>query len=570
MRMVKINGNNLSITNVIDVTRNYYEVVIDENAKKKVEACRKFVDYLVREKDIPVYGVNTGFASMANWVIPSDKTKTLQENLIWSHAAGVGQELPEDVVRAMMLLRANTLAKGHSGVHLKTIHTLVNMLNKKVHPVIPVQGSVGASGDLAPLSHMVLVMIGEGEANFNGKRMSGKQAMKEAGISVLSLDSKEGLALNNGAVVICAIGTLCVYDAEMLLKNACITLAISLEALKGKSFAYLPSVHDVRPHPGQRLCAKNVLRLIKDSKLIDSDSETQDAYSIRCAPQVIGSVIDALNYVRKVIKIEINSATDNPLLFIPEDFDEQKVKKIEISGRKYYKYNGNMAAISCGNFHGEPLAIALDLLGTAISEVGNISERRIARLIDVNLSKGLPSYLVIDPGLNSGFMIPQYTAASLVSENKILSHPASVDSIPTGENFEDHVSMGTISARKCKDIIKNVQVIIGIELLVATQAIDIRNRYMGAHKCDKCGQKIEKGRWNKERYNLNKNLEIKNLGKGTEAAYKCTRKKVNWRPHDQSRVMYEDINDVISLIRNGNIVTSVEKTIGELKVLEES
>jgi len=460
MHKVQIDGENLTIKDVVKVARENAKVAIPEKVKSRVKRCRSFLEELVKKKEV-IYGVNTAFGALSNITIPPEDTKTLQLNLIRSHSTGVGEPLSTDVVRALMLLRANTLAKGYSGIRLKTLETLVEMLNKGVHPIIPSKGSVGASGDLAPLSHMVLVLIGEGKAEYKGEVMNGKEAMEKAGIKPIQLDFKEGVALNNGTQLITAIAALTVHDAENLIKTAEAAAALSLEALLGVTDAFEEKIHKLRPHTGQAITAKNIREMVAGSKLVQTGKEAMkktgrphDPYSLRCTPQVLGAARDAIAYARKVVETEINSATDNPLVF-PEDG----------------------VCLSGGNFHGQPLSIAMDLLGIALAIVGNISERRIARLLDEKLNNGLPAFLIppqAKAGLNSGLMTTQYTAAALTSENKVLAHPACVDSIPTSANFEDFVSMGTTAAQKAAKILQNTQYIIAIELLCAAQAIDLR------------------------------------------------------------------------------------------------
>lgn len=376
------------------------------------------------------------------------------KNLIISHACGVGEPLDEEIVRGIMLLRANALAKGYSGIRLYTLNTLIEMLNKGVHPLIPEKGSLGASGDLAPLSHMVLVMLGEGKAYYRGQLFIGKEAMAKAGVPTIELTSKEGLALINGTQVMTSIGALAVYDGISINKTADIVAALTVEALNGVTDAYDYRVHRVRPHQGQINTAKNLLYLLESSQMTtrQGDIRVQDAYSLRCIPQIHGASKDAIKYVEDKVNIEMNSATDNPLIF--EDTKD---------------------VISGGNFHGQPMALSFDFLGIALSELANVSERRLERLVNPALSK-LPGFLAKNGGLNSGFMIVQYSAAALVSENKILAHPASVDSIPSSANQEDHVSMGTIAARKAREILENTRKVLAMELFAACQAIDLRGR----------------------------------------------------------------------------------------------
>lgn len=508
MKKVVIDGQSLTIDKVLDVARFGAEVVISEEAAIKVEKARQFVDELVDSKKV-VYGITTGFGKFSDVVISKEETKDLQRNLIISHACGVGNPFSEEIARAIMLLRVNNLSKGHSGVRPVTIQTLVDMLNKGVNPIIPEKGSLGASGDLAPLSHMVLVMIGLGEATYKGERMSGAEAMKQAGITPIELTSKEGLALINGTQVMTAVGTIAAYEAIQLVKLSDISAALTLEALNGITDAFDPRLHQVRPHQGQIDTAANMLRLVEESGLTTRQGEirVQDAYTLRCIPQIHGASKDALNFVVDKINIEINAVTDNPILF-PEDG----------------------VAFSGGNFHGQPMALPFDFLGIALSEVANVSERRIERLVNPQLS-GLPAFLTPHGGLHSGFMIAQYAAAALVSENKVLAHPASVDSIPSSANQEDHVSMGTIAARKAKEILFNAQNVIAIELLCAAQAIDFN--------------------------------DASKLGKGTAVAYKCIREVVD--KIEEDRVMNVDFNKIYDIIKSNVILSRVEEVLGALK-----
>ena len=514
-----IDGESLSTEDVVAVARGGAQVEIPQKVKEKVKKCRRVLEEFVRKNEV-VYGVTTGFGALGSVIIPTERIKELQSNLIRSHSAGVGKPVDRDVTRALMLLRANTLAKGNSGIKLETLETLVHMINKGVHPLIPEKGSVSASGDLAPLSHMTLVMMGEGEAEFEGETMSGEEAMEKAGISPVELDSKEGLALNNGTQLMTAIGALAVHDAERLIKNAEIAASLSLEALSGISDAFDERIHQVRPQSGQIATARNMRLLTRGSEIIKSGGEVveemgesmirapQDPYSLRCVPQVLGAARDAVAYTRKVIETEINSATDNPLIFADDG-----------------------ECLSGGNFHGQPISVAMDLLGIVLTIVGNMSERRVARLIDENLSHGLPAFLIhrdVEKGIHSGFMSVQYTAAALASENKALAHPASVDSIPTSANFEDFVSMGSIAARKAMEILGNVECIVAIELLCAAQGVEFR----GSEK----------------------------LGQGTRVAYSLIRERVPTLKED--RVMSKDIQAVTELIRSGEPVEAVEKGIG--------
>ncbi len=507
MNRILIDGNTLSIDDFINVVRHGYKVELSKDAIEKVKNSRKIVDELI-EEERAVYGITTGFGKFSDVTITKEETKLLQKNLIISHSCGVGKALDEEVVRGIMLLRANALAKGYSGIRLSTLNTLIDMLNKKVHPIIPEKGSLGSSGDLAPLSHMVLVMLGEGEAIYDGQILPGHEAMARAGIKPIELTSKEGLALINGTQAMTAIGGLTVYDSINLTKHADIISALTIEALNGIVDAYDYKLHRVRPHKGQINTAKNLLKLLDGSQMTSKQGEirVQDAYTLRCIPQIHGASKDAIEYVLEKVLIEFNSATDNPLIFA----DSKEV-------------------ISGGNFHGQPMALSFDFLGIALSEIANVSERRLERLVNPALS-GLPAFLTENGGLNSGFMIVQYSAASLVSENKVLAHPASVDSIPSSANQEDHVSMGTIAARKAREILNNTRKVLAMELLAACQAIDLRGK--------------------------------KGLGKGTEIAYNIVRKHI--KVLEEDRIMYKDIDICEDIIKSCKILNKVEEEIGSL------
>lgn len=453
MQTINIDGNSLSLEQVEQIARQRTPIALSAACLQKVQSCRAFVDAVIARGDV-VYGLTTGFGKFSTITIPQENIAELQLNLIRSHACSVGPAYTVEQTRAMMLLRINVLAKGHSGIRLQTLQTLVEMLNKGVHPVIPMRGSVGASGDLSPLSHLALPLIGEGEAEFEGDLLSGAEAMQRAGIQPVQLQAKEGLALNNGTQVMAALGVLSLLEAERLCQYADIGAACSIDALEGTPAAFAEQIQDLRPHPGQIASAANLRQLLQDSPLRESHrncGNVQDAYSLRCTPQVHGAVRDALAYVRSVLQIEINSATDNPLIFP----DAQQV-------------------ISGGNFHGEPLALALDMLAIAISELASISERRVEQLLNPALNRGLNPFLAKRPGIDSGYMIVQLTAAALVSENKVLAHPASVDSIPTSANQEDHVSMGSVSANKLLQVVDNVRNVLGIELMIAVHALEQR------------------------------------------------------------------------------------------------
>ncbi len=452
METVHVNGENLTLEEVGRVAHSQAKVELAEEASRRVAEARRVVEEKLKGGK-PVYGVNTGFGQLCEVRIPVEKVEELQVNLLRSHAAGVGETLDEESVRAVMVLMANNLAKGYSGIRPETLQALIDMLNHGVHPLIPCKGSVGASGDLAPLSHLSLVLIGEGEAIFNGNKLSGGEALREAGLKPIKLRAKEGLSLINGCQFSAGLGAMTLLDAEMCCRISDVAGALSFEALLGDIRAFDERIHQARPHPGQLAVASNLRRLLDDSPRVKSGErkeKTQDCYSLRCLPQVHGAVRDALSFVRQVLEREINSATDNPLVFARES---------EI--------------LSGGNFHGEPLALALDFMGLALSELANISERRIERLLNPHLS-GLPASLVKECGLHSGLMMAQITAASLVSENKVLAHPASVDSIPTSAGKEDHVSMSPIAAHKGRTILNNLQRVLAIELICGAQGLDLR------------------------------------------------------------------------------------------------
>ncbi len=455
MKNLLLDGNSLTLEDVAIVAScPLINIRLSPEAERKVEKCRAYVERIIAEKRI-VYGLTTGFGKFANINISKKDVDKLQENLIVSHAISVGQPYDITQTRAIMLLRANVLAKGYSGIRASTLKNLIQMINKGVHPIIPRQGSVGASGDLSPLSHLALVLIGKGRAEYQGIIMEGKTAMHKAGLKPLTLSAKEGLALNNGTQVMTGIGTLLLLQSEHLARAADVIAALTIDAMKGTPSAFDPLLHRTRPHSGQITSASNIFKLLKYSKLRESHRHclyVQDPYSLRCTPQVHGAVRDALDYVRRILEVEINSATDNPLIFP----DQDKV-------------------ISGGNFHGEPVAMAMDTLGMAMSELASVSERRTEQLLNPSLNRDLPPFLAARPGLDSGFMIAQLTAAALVSENKVLAHPACVDSIPTSANQEDHVSMGSISANKAIQIITNVSNVLAIELMIAIQALDCRN-----------------------------------------------------------------------------------------------
>jgi len=453
--MIVLDGKSLTLDDLHEIARNHVGVTIDESSKKRVQIAEAYVEKIAKE-DQAVYGINTGFGHLASVKIDKHALSDLQLNLLKSHACGMGEPLSIDVVRAMMALRINALIQGYSGIQLKTIEQLVTYLNLNIIPVVFEKGSLGASGDLALLSHMSLPLLGLGEVFYNNERLDAKIALEQAGIKPLEkLHAKEGLSLINGTQGMSAIGGLVLYDAIKLLDFSNLSLSMTMEALDAIIDAYHPMVHQIRHQDGQIEVAKRVLNILKGSAHVTRQNEkrVQDAYSIRCAPQVHGASLDALNHIKTIVEKEMNAVTDNPLIFV----DEQM-------------------AISAGNFHGQPLALAFDYLAIALAELANISERRIERMVNPHLSNGLPAFLAKYSGLNSGFMIVQYTAASLVSENKVLSHPASVDSIPSSANQEDHVSMGSISARKARSILDNARKVIALEMFTAAQAIDFKEK----------------------------------------------------------------------------------------------
>jgi len=468
MQALHINGNDLTLDDVRQVVYERQSVLLEPHARDAVERARSVVDHLV-ENEIVVYAVNTGVGHLADLHIPLQDVHKLQLNLVRSHCVGVGEPLPPDVTRAMMLLRANSLAKGFSGVRPVVIDTLCEMLTRSVLPVIPSQGSVGASGDLAPLSHLALGMIGEGEVLYDGARMAAAAAMKKADIKPLQLHAKEAISLINGTQAMLAIGVLALLEAEVLADAADVVGALTLDALKGTDVAFDERIQKARPHSGQVHVARNLRRLLEGSVIRQSHLEcqkVQDAYSLRCIPQVHGAVRDTLAHCRQVFEVEMNSAVDNPLVF-PEERKVGAPKRavgVTLPG----------VILSGGNFHGEPLAFALDFMAIAISALAGISERRLERLVNPALNEGLPAFLAPGAGLHSGFMMAQVTAAALVNENKVLSYPASVDSITTSGNKEDYVSMGMTSANKLRRVVTNVRNVLAIEAFGAAQAHNFR------------------------------------------------------------------------------------------------
>ncbi len=502
-------GRPLSLTDVVGVARHGTPVALCDDARARMATSRAFIERIVAEGRV-VYGVTTGFGKLANVRIAPEDVQQLQRNLIVSHAMGVGEPLSTEVVRAMLLLRAQSLAQGFSGIRLVVVELLLELLNRGVHPVIPSQGSVGASGDLAPLAHMALTLIGEGEAEYQGVRRPAAEALAAAGLTAVTLQAKEGLALINGTQAMTAIGALTVHDGQQLATACDIAAAMSLEALKGSRAPFDLRVTSVRPHPGAAETAANVLAISADSPVHASHADCdkiQDAYSLRCIPQVHGASRDGLRHAAEVVTREVNAVTDNPLVFADDDL-----------------------VISAGNFHGQPVALVMDYAKIAIAELANIAERRVEHMLDPAVS-GLPAFLARQGGLHSGLMISQYTAASLVSENKVLAHPASVDSIPTSANQEDHVSMGTTAARQCAMILENARWVIAVELLNATQALDFHAPLVP--------------------------------GPGVGAAVALIRSVVP--PLDADRIMTGDLAAVRLLITSGKLQAAVEKAVGELR-----
>jgi histidine ammonia-lyase len=506
---VSLNGDDLTVDDVWAVAVEHVPAALSEEGRAKMRAARELVERAASGEH--TYGINTGFGRFVEKTIPLELSEELQLRLLRSHACGVGEPYPDEVVRAAMILRANALAKGYSGARVETVKLLLECLNRGVLPLVPSRGSVGASGDLAPLAHLALPLVGEGWASVEGERLSGAEALARVGLEPLRLQAKEGLSLVNGTQFMGAIGALAIVRARRLVKTADIACALSLEALQGSRVSFQPEIHVLRPLAGQRASAANVVRLVEGSAIIEAHrwcSKVQDAYSLRCAPQVHGASRDLLRYAEETIAIELNSATDNPLVLVDR---------------------GEL--VSNGNFHGQPLAFALDGAAMALAELASISERRVERLVNPALSDGLPAFLTADGGLNSGFMIPQYVAAALVSENKVLCHPASVDSIPTSAGQEDHVPMGNASALKCWAVLANVEHELAIELLAATQAIEF--------------------------------LAPLEPGVGPRATHDFVR---SLSPTvDQDRPLAPDIARIAKAIRSGELVAAVEREVGELE-----
>lgn len=503
IKSVTIDGQSLTLDAFVAVSRFHAPVKLSDTAMMAMEKSRALVEKIMAEKRV-AYGITTGFGDFATVAVPEERSNKLSTNLILSHCTGTGDPYSEEQVRGMMLLRANALCVGISGVRPILVEMLVQMLNKKVTPYIPQKGSLGASGDLAPLSHMGLVLLGRGEAWYNGQLLPGYQAMKKAGIPILdSLASKEGLGITNGTCAMTSVGALVVYDAIQTAQMADLISSLTFTALTGQVNAFQERMHTARGHLGQIQVAKNMRMLTEDSEIVQNYQgiRVQDAYALRCIPQVHGAVRDALSYVKSKVDIELNAVTDNPLLFLEDE-----------------------AVISGGNFHGEPMALPFDFLGIALSEIASISERRLERMVNAQLSNGLTPFLTTDGGINSGFMIVQYAAASMASENKVLAHPACVDSIPSSAGQEDFVSMGTTAARKAVTILENTRSCLAYELLTACQAIDIR-----------CNNAYASG--------------LSPIG---DAVYSLVRSRADFMEVD--RELWPDIKAIEAIVRSGELI----------------
>ena len=507
---IRLTGDDLRIEDVWAVAFGDANAALSDEARTKMRAARELVERAAHGTREHTYGINTGFGRFVSKSIPEELTEELQLRLLRSHACGVGDPYPTEIVRAAMLLRANALAKGNSGARIETVELLLECLTRGVVPRVPSRGSVGASGDLAPLAHLALPLVGEGEASYDGELLSGADALAAAGLEPTRLAAKEGLSLINGTQFMAAYGALGVVRARRLTQAADLACALSLEALQGSRTSFLPQIHALRPLRGQAASAANVLRLIEGSAINEAHKwcdKVQDAYSLRCAPQVHGAARDLLDYVEGTVAVEVNAATDNPLVLVADEL-----------------------LVSNGNFHGQPLAFGLDALAMASSELANISERRVERLVNPNLSDGLPAFLTSDGGLNSGFMIPQYVAAALVSENKSLCHPASVDSIPTSAGQEDHVSMGNAAGLKAWQVLANSERALAIELLAGAQGVEF--------------------------------LAPLEPGAGVRSTHAFVR-LLSPRLGDD-RPLAPDIEAVAVAIRDGSLIAAVEAEIGEL------
>ena len=515
IRQVVLDGHSLTLDSFIAVARYNASVSLSDEARAAISRSRKLAEKIMEEHRV-AYGITTGFGDFATVAVPEEMSSQLSNNLILSHCVGTGEPYSKEVVRGMMLLRANALCVGVSGVRPVLVEKLVELLNKQVTPVVPQKGSLGASGDLAPLSHMGLVLLGRGEAEFEGRVCSGAEALKLAGIEPLpSLVSKEGLGITNGTCAMTSVGALNLYDTIHAAQLADLIGSLTLTALTGQLNAFQDRVHQVRGQKGQIKVARNIRLLTEDCEILRNahGDRVQDAYALRCMPQVHGAVRDALDFVKSRVDIELNAVTDNPLMFLEDE-----------------------AVISGGNFHGEPMALPFDFLGIACAELAGISERRTERMVNAALSNGLTPFLTTDGGINSGFMIVQYSAASMASENKVLAHPASVDSIPSSANQEDFVSMGTTAARKSKQILENTLSVLAYELLTACQAVDIRRR-LGTH-----GQ---------------------GLSPVHEAVYRHVREKVSFMETD--RELWPDIRQVEAMVRSGELLDIAREIVPEFE-----
>src|SRR5947209_13448420 len=508
---IRLTGDDLRVADVWSVAVDGAPAELSDSSRDRMRAARELVERAAHGMREHTYGVNTGFGRFVSRSIPEELTEELQLRLLRSHACGVGDPYPAEIVRAAMLLRANALAKGTSGARIETVELLLECLDRGVLPYVPSRGSVGASGDLAPLAHLALPLVGEGRAWFDGELVDGSDALAAAGLEPVRLAAKEGLSLINGTQFMAAFGALGLMRARRLSQTADVACAQSLEALQGSRTSFIPQIHTLRPLRGQADAAANILRLLEGSAIIEAHrwcDKVQDAYSLRCAPQVHGASRDLLDYVDYTVSVELNAATDNPLVLVDEEL-----------------------LVSNGNFHGQPLAFALDALAMAVSELANIAERRIERLVNPNLSDGLPAFLTTDGGLNSGFMIPQYVAASLVSENKSLCHPASVDSIPTSAGQEDHVSMGNAAGLKAWQVVANWERALAIGLLAGAQGVEF--------------------------------LAPLEPGAGVRATRAAVR-ELSPRLRDD-RSLASDIEAVAAAIRDGSIVAAAEAEVGELR-----
>ena len=507
----ELTGEDLSIEDVWAVAVEGEPAELSDAARGKMRKARELVDRAAHGASEHTYGINTGFGRFVSESIPPEQTKELQLRLLRSHACGVGEPYPDEVVRAAILLRANALAKGYSGARVETVELLLACLNGGIVPHVPSRGSVGASGDLAPLAHLALPLVGEGEAWIGGEKLGGRDALARLDLEPTELEAKEGLSLVNGTQFMAAMGALGLVRARRLARAADIACSLSLEALQGSRTSFLPQVHELRPLRGQQASAANVPALLEGSAIIESHrwcDKVQDAYSLRCAPQVHGASRDLLDYVDYTVSVELNAATDNPLVLVEDEM-----------------------LVSNGNFHGQSLAFALDTMAMAAAELANISERRVERLVNPNLSDGLPAFLIVQGGLNSGFMIPQYVAASLVSENKVLAHPASVDSIPTSAGQEDHVSMGNTSGLKAGQVLANCERVLAIELLAGAQAVEF--------------------------------LAPLEPGPGAAAARSFVRELSPRLVEDRS--LSTEIERVATAVRDGSLLAAVEQEVGALR-----